>query len=54
MHIIEVLTERDITKIDRVLDRPALEIFTHLSYLRDYTQEQNRIIRQNNVFANNI
>jgi hypothetical protein len=29
-----------------ILDKPARSIFTHLSYLRDFNAEQNRIMKQ--------
>lgn len=46
MHIVESLAGRDITKFDQVLDRSVQEVFTHLSYMRDYTQEEKRLMNQ--------
>jgi hypothetical protein len=46
MHIIEYLTERDITKFDQVLDRPVYEVMTHMSYLRDYNETQRQQMKQ--------
>jgi hypothetical protein len=45
MHIIEELSERDITKFDAVLDRPVYEVMTHLSYMRDYYDTQKQQIK---------
>jgi hypothetical protein len=45
MHIIETLTDNDITKFDAVLDRPVYEVMTHLSYMRDYNETQKQRIR---------
>lgn len=39
-HIIEALSDRDITKFDAVTDRRVYEVFTHLTYLADYTYVQ--------------
>lgn len=50
MHIIESLSDRDITKFDAILDRPVYEVMTHLSYLRDYNEIQRQHIeRQRNA-----
>jgi hypothetical protein len=46
MHIVESLASRDITKFDMVLDRAVKEVFTHLSYMRDYAQEERRLMNQ--------
>ena len=45
MHIIETLTDRDITRFDAVLNRPVYEVMTHLSYMRDYNELQKQQIR---------
>jgi len=45
MHIIESITDRDITKFDAVLNRPVYEVMTHLSYMRDYNDMQRQQIR---------
>ena len=39
-HIIEVLSERDITKFAAVTECNVLEVFTHLTYLADYAYVQ--------------
>ena len=46
MHIVESLASRDITKFDLVLDRAVQEVFTHLSYMRDYAAEERRLMKQ--------
>jgi hypothetical protein len=46
LHVIESLAERDITKFKAVLDSPAAEVFTHLTYMADYTALQKQLIRQ--------
>jgi hypothetical protein len=48
LHVVESLAERDITKFKAVLDSPAAEVFTHLTYMADYTALQKQIIRQAN------
>lgn len=46
LHVVESLAERDITKFKAVLDCPAAEVFTHLTYMADYTALQKQIIQQ--------
>ncbi len=45
MHIVETLSDHDITKFDAVLDRPVYEVMTHLSYMRDYNESQRQKIK---------
>jgi len=35
-HIIEELTDRDITKFNMITDLPAAQIFAHISYMKSY------------------
>ena len=44
-HIIESLAGRDITKFDQVLSRKCYEVFTHLTYMKDYAQVEAQRIR---------
>ncbi len=44
LHIIESLSDRDITKWDQILERRASEIFTHLTYLKDYNQMKKQML----------
>lgn len=48
LHVVESLAERDITKFKAVLDSPAAEVFTHLTYMADYSALQKQLIRQAN------
>jgi hypothetical protein len=38
------LSDRDITKWDQILERRASEIFTHLTYLKDYNQMKKQML----------
>ena len=46
----EILSNNDVTKFDAVLDRNIYEIYTHMSYMRDFNamklRELKRIQRQ--------
>jgi hypothetical protein len=48
--VLEILSANDVTKFDAVLDRNIYEIYTHMSYMRDYNamklRELKRIQRQ--------
>jgi len=46
LHILEILSTNDVTKFDMVLDRNIYEIYTHLSYLRDYNAEKLRHLKK--------
>ena len=41
--MIESITERDITKWEVLLNKTAWEVFTHMTYMKDYNQEQKRL-----------
>ena len=43
LHVLQGVTERDITKWDLVLAKPAWEVFTHMQYMKDYNAEQKRL-----------
>ncbi len=45
-HILQSVSNNDITNHEKVLDKGAREIFTYLSYMRDYNAEQARIMKQ--------
>ena len=46
LHILEILSSNDVTKFDAVLDRNIYEIYTHLSYMRDYNAEKLRMLKR--------
>ena len=41
--MLQGVTERDITKWDLVLAKPAWEVFTLMQYMKDYNAEQKRL-----------
>lgn len=41
--MIESITERDVTKWEVLLGKTAWEVFTHMTYMKDYHQEQKRL-----------
>ncbi|NBW22771.1 MAG: hypothetical protein EBR82_83980, partial [Caulobacteraceae bacterium] len=43
VHVLEGITERDMSKWDIVLNKTAWEVFTHMTYLKDYNAEQKRL-----------
>ena len=45
-HVLESIANQDLTRHEEVLDKGAKAIFTHLSYMRDFQAEQNRIMKQ--------
>ena len=49
---LETIAERDITKFKSILDLGAREVFTHLSYLRDYHAMERQLLKQN--FKRNV
>lgn len=46
LHIIESLSDRDVTKWDAVLNKGCYEIFTHLTYMKDFAQVQAQEIKK--------
>jgi hypothetical protein len=41
--VLQGITERDITKWELVLNKSAWEVFTHMTYLKDYNEDQKRL-----------
>jgi len=46
LHVLEILSGNDVTKFDQVLDRNIYEIYTHMSYLRDYNAVKLRELKR--------
>jgi len=46
LHVVESLSDRDITKWDAVIRKRASEVFTHLTYMKDYYQYQKQMMRR--------
>jgi hypothetical protein len=44
--VIQAMADHDVTKFERILKMKATEVFTHLTYMNDYNNEQLQLARR--------